>query len=50
MDDRMKHDNCQTLPRRKTAALLDGLITMAGLGVAVGGFFRSEIAMWWLGV
>lgn len=36
-------------PLRKTAALVDGVIMLAGLTVAVGSIFNSEIVMWWLG-
>lgn len=34
---------------RKTPALLDGVVTLVGLLVATGGYFNSEIMMWWVG-
>jgi len=48
----MKHNSIYVKnsdhPLPMIPALRDGLIIMAGLLVATGGFFNSEIAMWWL--
>lgn len=36
-------------PSQITMALRDGLIALAGLGVAAGGVMNQEITMWWVG-
>ena len=40
-------ETCQTT--RMTTALRDGLITLAGLGIAAGSIMNQEITMWWVG-
>jgi len=49
MEYNLKYGNNTQSQLRKTAALVDGLITLAGFTIAFGGFFHSEVAMWWLG-
>jgi hypothetical protein len=34
---------------KMTTALRDGLIALAGVGIAAGSLLNQEITMWWLG-
>ena len=43
------HDDKTMKPPHMNNSLLDGMVTMAGLAIATGGFFYTEIMMWWAG-
>lgn len=53
-EDTMKKQNTEykngtKSPSQVSRALRDGLITLAGLGIAAGSVLNKEITMWWMG-
>ena len=49
MEKNTAHKKAADKPSQITMALRDGLIALAGLGVAAGGVMNQEITMWWVG-
>jgi hypothetical protein len=43
------HPNHSEHLHKMTTALRDGLIALAGFGIAAGSILNQEITMWWMG-